>query len=653
MPRPCPPSPTAREPRDALEEVALRVQARHRRPGRDARAPARRAAGRRPRAARGRPRPGQDADRQDARRGARRQLPPHPVHARPRARRPRRHAHLAARHRHASTSSSARCSATSCSPTRSTARRPRCSRRCSRSCRSTRSRSAAQTHRVPEPVPRARHAEPDRVRGHLPAARGAGRPLPVQARSSTTRPPGRRPRSSTASLGADVPSRASASTLDRARRDHRAAVARPCSSTARSIGYAVALADATRRPGHHGLDDLEPLRRVRRQPARADRPGPGAPARSRCCAAAATSSARTCATSRPTCCATGSCCPTTRSPTASAPTTSSTGSSPRSTAAADGLRREAARRERRPASSLRPPAGRQGPGPLPRRRWSPRSTSPSRAARAARCPASTARPGVGAGTELAQLRPYEPGDDVRQLDPAASARTGVAARPPARARARADDVDRARRLASMAFGTADRLKSDVAEGVATVVGRAGDAPRRPRRGPDRRRARRAACCRRAAAAARSPSLRRLLAEGVAPDGAAGGRGLAAGASRACGRLARAAGPGRRRLRLPRRAAGAGPLRALGAPPRRPRRRDPRPARGRAARRRPARRSSTPRPAPSVEADTASRRAARRLRRGRGRAPRGASPPSCAAPAPSTCRSPPRATGCASFGRRCE
>ena len=46
----------------------VRAQARHRRPGRDARAPARGAARRRPRAARGRARAGQDADRQDARR---------------------------------------------------------------------------------------------------------------------------------------------------------------------------------------------------------------------------------------------------------------------------------------------------------------------------------------------------------------------------------------------------------------------------------------------------------------------------------------------------------------------------------------------------------------------------------------------------------
>ena len=107
-------------------------------------------------------------------------LPPRPVHARPRARRPRRHPHLAARPRRRSAPSSARCSPTCCSPTRSTARPPRCSPRCSRSCRSTRSRSAARPTRC-RAVPRAGDAEPDRVRGHLPAARGAGRPLPVQA----------------------------------------------------------------------------------------------------------------------------------------------------------------------------------------------------------------------------------------------------------------------------------------------------------------------------------------------------------------------------------------------------------------------------------------------------------------------------------------
>ena len=36
---------------------------------------------------------------------------------------------------------------------------------------------AGETHRVPGAVPRHGHAEPDRDRGHVPAARGAGRPL--------------------------------------------------------------------------------------------------------------------------------------------------------------------------------------------------------------------------------------------------------------------------------------------------------------------------------------------------------------------------------------------------------------------------------------------------------------------------------------------
>ena len=45
-----------------------------------------------------------------------------------------------------------------------------------------------ETHAGPVAVPRDGDAEPDRVRGHVPAARGAGRPLHAQGRSSTTRP---------------------------------------------------------------------------------------------------------------------------------------------------------------------------------------------------------------------------------------------------------------------------------------------------------------------------------------------------------------------------------------------------------------------------------------------------------------------------------
>ena len=80
-------------------------------------------------------------------------------------------------------------------------------------------------------------------------------------------------------------------------------------------------------------------------------------------------------------------------------------------------------------------------------------------------------PGVGQGTEIAQLRPYQPGDDVRRLDPAATARTGVPhvrLQVPERQLTTWMVLDQS---ASMAFGTADRLKSDVGEGAALVVGR--------------------------------------------------------------------------------------------------------------------------------------------------------------------------------------
>lgn len=79
--------------------------------------------------------------------------------------------------------------------------------------------------------------------------------------------------------------------------------------------------------------------------------------------------------------------------------------------------------------------------------------------------------GLGMGTELAQLRPYEPGDDVRHIDAAATARTGepyVKLHVPERTLTTWLVVDVS---PSMAFGTARRLKSDVAEGVASVMAR--------------------------------------------------------------------------------------------------------------------------------------------------------------------------------------
>jgi uncharacterized protein (DUF58 family) len=79
--------------------------------------------------------------------------------------------------------------------------------------------------------------------------------------------------------------------------------------------------------------------------------------------------------------------------------------------------------------------------------------------------------GVGAGTELAQLRPYAFGDDVRRIDAAATARSGephVRLEVPERTLTTWLAIDVS---ASMAFGTAQRLKADVAEGVALALGR--------------------------------------------------------------------------------------------------------------------------------------------------------------------------------------
>lgn len=79
---------------------------------------------------------------------------------------------------------------------------------------------------------------------------------------------------------------------------------------------------------------------------------------------------------------------------------------------------------------------------------------------------------LGTGTELAQVRAYVPGDDVRTIDWNATARTG-------RPHVRVHVAERALTTwvvidgsESMAWGTQDRRKSDVAEGVALAVAHA-------------------------------------------------------------------------------------------------------------------------------------------------------------------------------------
>jgi uncharacterized protein (DUF58 family) len=77
---------------------------------------------------------------------------------------------------------------------------------------------------------------------------------------------------------------------------------------------------------------------------------------------------------------------------------------------------------------------------------------------------------LGEGTELAQVRPYVPGDDVRRIDWNVTARTGET-------HVRVQLAERVLvtwlvldTSPSMQFGTADRRKADVAEGVAIAIG---------------------------------------------------------------------------------------------------------------------------------------------------------------------------------------
>ena len=191
-----------------------------------------------------------------------------------------------------------------------------------------------------------------------------------------------------------------------------------------------------------------------------------------------------------------------------------------------------------PRTELRTPAARQGPGPMPEALIEKLAVGVQHRILGA-LPGDRRAAGVGEGTELAQLRPYVVGDDVRRIDPAASARTGephVRLQVPERTLTTWLVLDVS---PSMAFGTARRLKADVAEGVALVFGRlalrhagrlgivtfgAGPAALHPPRGS-------------------KPglvALRRVLADGIAVDGHADPHALADALGRV-GRIARQAG----------------------------------------------------------------------------------------------------------------
>jgi uncharacterized protein (DUF58 family) len=189
-------------------------------------------------------------------------------------------------------------------------------------------------------------------------------------------------------------------------------------------------------------------------------------------------------------------------------------------------------------AQLAQPAAKQGPGAMPPALLDALAIAVTQRVAGA-LPGDRRAAGVGAGTELAQIRPYAFGDDVRRIDAATTARTGephVRLEVPERTLTTwlALDVS-----SSMAFGTAERLKADVAEGVMLAVGRLalrhagrvgiatfgdGDTRVQPPRGSK----------------AGQVALRRTLNAGVARDGVADPHALADALGRV-GRVARLPG----------------------------------------------------------------------------------------------------------------
>lgn len=112
---------------------------------------------------------------------------------------------------------------------------------------------------------------------------------------------------------------------------------------------------------------------------------------------------------------------------------------------------------------------RPGPGPVP----TPVLRSLDLAVRRrveSLVPGDHRTPTIGTGTELAGIRPYQPGDDVRAMDWNVTARTRE---PHVRVHVGERSLTTWLVLdlsASMTFGTADRRKADVAEGVALAIG---------------------------------------------------------------------------------------------------------------------------------------------------------------------------------------
>src|SRR5215208_3571569 len=317
-------------------------------------------------------------------------------------------------------------------------------------------------------VPRARDAEPDRVRGDVSAPGGADRPLHAQG---ARRLPGAR-------RGADRRAAVARGSRHAGAGPAPRPAAGPPAARARGVRRPVAdrlLSDARRgdsaaaRPRRRRH---RPVRDVRREPARADlarerRPRAGAPPRPRLRHRRRPARARSRRVPAP--------------PRALVPGARRGGRArpdPRRRAR-QGARAAARSRAQGDGGCMRgllgdavaPERSPSRPGPGPLSASSLRSLELAIGRRVDGLLAGDYRSAFpGIGSELYQVRQYEPGDDVRRIEWNVTARTG---RPHVR-------VELAERVlvtwlvldasASMAFGTADRRKADVAEGVALAVG---------------------------------------------------------------------------------------------------------------------------------------------------------------------------------------